>query len=173
MGEEGKRQIDWVWFNSLVDLFQKTPCPETWEEAIKDLDKLGVDTAALKRVLEAKKAEWEGQDFLGKLGLEPSFMPFALMLFAYSLDYPEVFRPVNRLFSTDARTDTDSPEVQAGMKFMKMVDAAYEELPNSQLYQGSITTIFIYKWHACPGSYTNAWNPLRTWVLHGAQTSGL
>eukprot|EP00931_Biecheleriopsis_adriatica_P022870 TRINITY_DN14578_c0_g1_i13.p1 TRINITY_DN14578_c0_g1~~TRINITY_DN14578_c0_g1_i13.p1 ORF type:complete len:302 (+),score=44.80 TRINITY_DN14578_c0_g1_i13:400-1305(+) len=63
-------------------------------------------------------------------------MDAALIIYAFTLQKPNVFRPINQIFSTAMRTDTESEEVKASMIYMKMLDISCSKLPASFLYKG-------------------------------------
>eukprot|EP00931_Biecheleriopsis_adriatica_P018866 TRINITY_DN13044_c0_g1_i6.p1 TRINITY_DN13044_c0_g1~~TRINITY_DN13044_c0_g1_i6.p1 ORF type:complete len:472 (+),score=94.23 TRINITY_DN13044_c0_g1_i6:85-1500(+) len=137
-GDEKKEVVDYAWFIALVMLFQRHTIPTTVDGAISNLILLGVNTTIAMDVIRRQRQRWANINFLQKHRLPNDFMEKALTIYAYTLAYPNIFGPVNRIFSTEARKDIDSPEVSAGMDFMSAADAAVEALPDSFLYQGKV-----------------------------------
>eukprot|EP00931_Biecheleriopsis_adriatica_P095319 TRINITY_DN6893_c0_g1_i4.p1 TRINITY_DN6893_c0_g1~~TRINITY_DN6893_c0_g1_i4.p1 ORF type:complete len:557 (-),score=122.41 TRINITY_DN6893_c0_g1_i4:66-1736(-) len=136
--DEKKEAVDYGWFLALVRLFENHAKPATVEGAISRLTVLGVDVTTARAVIGQKRQRWLTTNFLQHNGLENDFMERALTLHAYTLQHPNIFAPVNRVFSTDQRLDVAGPEVSAGMDFMTAADAAVEALPDSFLYQGGV-----------------------------------
>jgi len=133
--------IDHAWNALLQKKIEEEPLKSKLWEALVPLKAVDVDIDLLKSTLKGKAQEWRASNHLQNLGLAEGFMDFALAIYTYTLQTPNVFGPVNKaMFSKDRRTATGTmaADLLAVMPYVKFLDEALARLPETFHFEGDV-----------------------------------
>jgi len=105
-----------AWRSTLEKLLKETQMPKSLEDALKCLFEVtSVDSEKLMFTLESKR-----KDMAAKLKAENLEIPvdFSLMIYAYTLDDPSIYKAINSMMFSPERSEADG---KPSAKFLKIV----------------------------------------------------
>ena len=127
------------WLFAFTKAMNETPVAPSLGEAIKGLDKVGIDLDEFAFILENERDNMAAK--LKFKGLEAVEIDHALSIYGYTLDNPSVYKAINSaMFSPDRKT----PEGKLGARFLaclpfiRFLDFALLSLPEKLRFRGTV-----------------------------------
>ena len=120
------------WVETLASLLEAQPEPADVQQALAPMVALGVDVAAALRAIaryeHALEADWHANDWRRS---HPEFLrKYALAMFAYTLQDPNIYRPLGTALHAadrDVGPGGVSEAVRVALPFAKLLDVALVE----------------------------------------------
>ena len=143
---------DFEWVRRLEELFETTPVAHCLEDALATLagcsappGGTALNLGALIYVVARQRQLWLAEGMLERVGLPLSFMDFALAIYVYTLERPQVYKLVNWSMIDPSRRGAGhdgeeevSADLRACAAYIKFLDTALTQLPDRFIFRGRV-----------------------------------
>ncbi len=127
------------WLFLFTKALNETPIAISLKEAMKGLEKVGIDLEELEFVLENERDNMAAK--LRSKGLDAINIDHALAIYSYTLETPSIYKAINSAMFSPHRKSADGKlgdTFLACLPFIKYLDFSLLSLPKELHFQGKV-----------------------------------